>query len=45
MTRKPSDNAMISDEVLLKTLARDEVMSSNEETAMLSVGEHVVIQK
>ena len=44
VTRKPSDNAIMSDNILLRNPAREEIMSSNEETTMLSLGEHVVLQ-
>ena len=44
VTRKPSDNLMMSNNILLKNSAREEIMSSNEETTVLSVGENAVMQ-
>ena len=42
VTRKPSDNAMMNVDVLLKNPAREEIMSSNEDTTMISTGEVMV---
>ena len=42
VTRKPSDNTMTNVDVLLKNPAREEIMSSNEDTTMISMGEVMV---